>query len=73
MLEKLTLKIFPNLQISDWVEDDKMFCLLNLVILFCTDQASHLNQKSICEASQIQFTSLLFRFLNSKYSRDVAR
>ena len=42
---QLFLTKYPFFQISHWVEDDTTFCLMNLIILFCTDQTSHLDSR----------------------------
>ena len=72
----LFISISNNLflfQISHWVEDDTTFCLMNLIILFCTDQTSQLEARGRCESLQTHFSNLLFRYFQSRSSRSEAR
>ena len=59
-------------QISSWVEDETTFCLMNLIILFCSDQVDQLDARGRCESLQTHFSNLLFRYFLSRYPRPEA-
>ena len=69
----MVLILCLKFQMSNFVEDDTIFCLISIIILFSVDEIESIQDHSYCEEQRLHFLFLLQKYLASKNNKSVAR